>query len=108
MFTKCTSKLNPPAERLLLRGVIPLHRQPCLQQPKAKSELKAEAHAILSYVRFRVPLPSGLIETRLRKMKGIKEVTVNHVSHTFSISYDPSIVTIEKIRTLFRRPVSGF
>jgi len=31
-------------------------------------------------------------------MKGIKEVTINYVRHTVKIRYDPSIVTIEKIR----------
>jgi len=48
-------------------------------------------------------IPSGQVETRLRKLKGVKEVTVNHVSHTVKIRYDPSIVTIERIRTLINK-----
>jgi copper chaperone CopZ len=40
-------------------------------------------------------------------MKGVKEVTVNPVTDTVKISYDPSIVTIEKIRTFLKKPVSG-
>lgn len=69
--------------------------------------MKAEAHAILSYLRLGVTIPSGQIETRLRKLKGIKEFTINHVSHTVQIRYDPSIVKIEKIRTFLRKPVSS-
>ena len=69
--------------------------------------MKAEAHAILSYLRLGVLTPPGQIETELRKMIGIKEVTINVVSHTIKIRYDPSIVTIEKIRTFLKRPVSG-
>jgi hypothetical protein len=65
--------------------------------------LKAEAHAILSYLRPGMLTPSGQIETRLRKMRGVKELTINHVSHTVKIRYDPSIVTIEKIRTFLTR-----
>jgi len=69
--------------------------------------LKAEAHAILSYLRPGMLIPPGQIETELRKMEGIKEVAINVVSHTVKIRYDPSIVTIEKIRTFLRKPVSG-
>ncbi|HUK29448.1 MAG TPA: heavy-metal-associated domain-containing protein [Candidatus Acidoferrales bacterium] len=68
--------------------------------------MKAEARAILSYLRLDMPNPPRQIETRLRKMKGIKEVTINIVSHTVKIRYDPNIVTIEKIRAFLRKPVS--
>jgi copper chaperone CopZ len=40
-------------------------------------------------------------------MKGIKEVRINHVSHTVKIYYDPSIVTIEKIRMVLKGIGSG-
>lgn len=46
--------------------------------------------------------PSAKMETQLRKLKGIKEVTINYVSHTVKIRYDPSIVTIERIRALLK------
>lgn len=52
-------------------------------------------------------LPAEQIETGLRKMEGIKEVRINHVSHTVKIRYDPSIVTIEKIRTVLKGIGSG-
>jgi copper chaperone CopZ len=87
-------------------GVSSLLEQPRPQQTEPKGELKAEAHAILSYLRLDMLIPPGQIETQLRKMKGIEEVTINHVSHTIKIRYDPSIVTIEKIRTFLRKPVS--
>jgi len=50
-----------PAERLPC-GVSFLHREPRLQQSKAKSEFKAEAHAILSYHQLRMSIPSGQVE----------------------------------------------
>ena len=87
-----------------LRGASSLLQE---LRSKPKGELKAETHAILSCLRLGMLIPSGQVETRLRKMKGVKEVTVNHVSHTVKIRYDPSIVTIEKIRTFLRKPVSS-
>jgi len=102
----CTSQLNRPSERDFI-GVSSLPQERRFQQPKSKSESDDEAHAVLSYLRMDVSIPSGQIETRLRKLKGIKEAAVNHVSHTVKIHYDPSIVTREKIRTLLKKPVSG-
>ena len=69
--------------------------------------MKAVAVAVLYCLQLGMLIPSGKMEGRLRKMKGVKEVTVNLVSHTVKIRYDPSIVTIEKIRTFLRKPVSG-
>ena len=40
-------------------------------------------------------------------MKGIQEVKINHVSHTVKIHHDPSVVTIEKIRTVLKNAGSG-
>ena len=82
-----------------LRGASSLLQE---LRSKPKGEFKAEAHAILSCLRLGMLIPSGQVATRLRKMKGVKEVTVNHVSHTVKIRYDPTIVTIESIRTLFK------
>jgi len=90
-----------------LYGANSLLQEPSFQYPKQKGELKAEAHAILSYGRPGMRIPSRRIETRLRKMKGIKEVKINHVSHTVKIHYDPSVVTIEKIRTVLKNAGSG-
>jgi len=87
------SRRNPYSANSLLQ-------KPSFQYPKQEGEYKAEAHAILSYGQPGMRIPSRRIETRLRKMKGIKEVKINHVSRTVKIHYDPSVVTIEKIRTL--------
>jgi copper chaperone CopZ len=81
-------------------------QKPRFQQSKPKTELKAEARAILSF-RLGMLIPSRQIETRLRKMEGVKEVAINHVSHTIKIRYDPNIVTIERIRTLLAKRGSG-
>ena len=69
--------------------------------------MTAEARATLSCLRLGRGIPPGRIKTCLRKLKGIKEVAINHVTHTVKIRYDPSIVTIEKIRASLRRPVSS-
>jgi copper chaperone CopZ len=101
----CTSELN--SSRLgNLRGASSLLQEPCFQRSKPKGELKAEGRAILSCLRLGM-LPAGQIRSRLRKMEGIKEVRINHVSHTVKIRYDPSIVTIEKIRTVLKGMGSG-
>jgi hypothetical protein len=65
--------------------------------------LKSEAHTILSYLRPSLPIASGKIERRLRKLKGIRKITINHLSQTVKISYDPNAVTVEKIRSLLKK-----
>ena len=85
------------------RGSSSLLQKPRLRQPKPKHGLKAEAYAILSYLRLDMLIPLGQVETRLRKMKGIKEVTINHVSSTLKIRYDPSVLTAEKIRSVLKK-----
>jgi hypothetical protein len=95
-----------PTERNL-HGASSLPQEPRFQRPKPKAGLKSEAHAILSYLRLDMRIPSGQIETQLRKLKGIKDVTTNHVSHAVKIRYDPRIVTIEEIRTVLKNTRSG-
>ena len=61
--------------------------------------MKSDAYAILSFLRPESPIPSGKIERRLRKLKGVKEIAINPISHTVKIRYDPRLMTAEKMRS---------
>ena len=65
--------------------------------------MKSDAYAILSLLRPENPIPSGKIERQLRKLRGVKETTINPISHTVKIRYDPHIMTAEKMRSFIRR-----
>lgn len=64
--------------------------------------MNSDAYAILSFLRPENPIPSGKIERRLRKLKGVKEITINPISHTVKIRYDPHLMTAEKMRSAIR------
>jgi copper chaperone CopZ len=64
---------------------------------------KPEAHAILSYFKPGLMIPSGKLERELRKLHGINKIVINHLSHTVKIRYDPSVVTEQKIRAVLKR-----
>jgi copper chaperone CopZ len=46
---------------------------------------------------------SGRIERGLRQTEGIKEVTINPLTHTISIRYDPNEVTVKQIRSILKK-----
>jgi len=70
---------------------------------KPKHRLNSDAIAILSYLRPASPIPSGKIERELRKMKGVKEITINPLTYTVKIRYDPNVVSVEKMRLVLKR-----
>ena len=43
------------------------------------------------------------IERQLLKLKGVKEITINPISHTVKIRYDPHVMTAEKMRSAIRK-----
>lgn len=45
---------------------------------------------------------SGRIERGLRKIEGIKEVTINPFTHNVKVHYDPNRVTVKKIRVILK------
>ena len=59
------------------------------------------ACAVLSYLG-----PSGEVERELRKLNGIRKITINPLFGTVKIRYDPNITTVEKIRSVAKRPGS--
>jgi len=77
--------------------------EPHLQAPKPTNGSTAGAQAILHYLRLDMLVPPAKMDTRLRKLKGIKKVTINYVTHTVKIRYDPNTVTLEAIRTLLKK-----
>jgi hypothetical protein len=42
--------------------------------------------------------PSGKIERKLTKLKGIEHATINHLTHVVGVDYDPREITADKIR----------
>ena len=47
--------------------------------------------------------PSSQIERKLRKVSGIKKVTVDFVSNTVLVSYDPDQITTQDIRNFIEK-----
>ena len=68
--------------------------------------LNSDACLILTYFGPEIPIQSGRIERELRKLKGIKEITINHLTHTVKIRYDPKVITEEKMRSIIKRLAS--
>jgi copper chaperone CopZ len=84
-------------------GAEPMVQKTQLECSKSKDHLKSEANAILSYLRPGVVIPSGKLERQLHKLEGIKEVAINHLSHTVKIRYDPTVVTAETLRSVLKK-----
>ena len=42
---------------------------------------------------------SNIVEHKLRKLHGIKRVTVDYVTDTVLVDFDPEVVTTQAIRT---------
>lgn len=68
------------------------------------NRLKTDACAIISYQRQdNIPVPAGRLERELRDLEGVKEVTINHLTATVKIRYDPRLVTVERIRSILKK-----
>jgi hypothetical protein len=63
----------------------------------ATQSSKGEANAIFSLLHVDRSSTSK-IELRLRKVSGIRNVTVDFVANTVLVSYDPDQITIQDIR----------
>jgi len=46
--------------------------------------------------------PSGIIERALRTLKGVKNVSINHLAGTVWIAYDPTKITSREIRDFLK------
>lgn len=73
---------------------------------KAMSTIAAEgtkAKAIFSLFNLGCSSCSAVIERRLKKVPGIKNVAVNYVTDTVLVNYDPSQVSTEGIRDFLKK-----
>ena len=48
------------------------------------------------------PIPLSLLEEKLRNLKGVADAVVNPVLEKVTVEFNPSLITIEKIRTTLR------
>lgn len=46
---------------------------------------------------------SAIVERRLKKLSGIKDVTVNYVTDTVHVSYDPMKITTDDIHQFLKK-----
>ena len=60
----------------------------------------SEEHAILS---LPLSMPTGIAERELRTLKGVNEVSINHLKHTVHVTYDPTKTTSDKIRAFLKK-----
>jgi copper chaperone CopZ len=61
-------------------------------------ENRTTAKAIFSLFNLGCSACSGIIERRLRKLSGINGVTVDYVTDTVLVDYDPATITTDEIR----------
>lgn len=64
---------------------------------------RPRAQAIFSLFNLGCSSCSAIVERKLKKLAGIKNVTVNYVTDTVLVKYDSSQVTTEEIRTFIRK-----
>lgn len=64
------------------------------------STRRREEHAILS---LPLSIPAGIAERELRELKGVNEVSINHLTHMVHANYDPTKTTSDKIRALLNK-----
>jgi Cu+-exporting ATPase len=64
---------------------------------------QSEAKAIFSLFTLGCSSCSRIIERKLKKLPGIKDVAVNYVTDTVLVSYDPGWLTTEDIRAFMKK-----
>ena len=64
---------------------------------------KATAEAIFSLFNLGCSSCSGIIERKLKKLSGIKGVSVDYVTDTVLVDYDPAYLTAEDIRAFIKK-----
>lgn len=64
---------------------------------------EATAEAIFSLFTLGCSGCSGIIERKLKKLNGIKDVNVNYITDTVQVNYDPRRVTTEEIRDFLKK-----
>ncbi len=64
-----------------------------------RTSQQSKAQAIFSLFNLGCMSCTNIVEHKLRKFHGIKRVTVNYVTDTVLVDFDPEVVTTEAIRT---------
>lgn len=64
---------------------------------------KASARAIFSLYNLGCSSCSVVIERKLGKMSGIRDVAVNYVTDTVLVDFDPSLLTAEEVRGMIKK-----
>jgi len=67
------------------------------------AEVKPTATAIFSLFNLGCSECSGSVKRKLKKLAGIKTVTVNHATDTVLVNYDPRRVTTSDIRAFLMK-----
>jgi hypothetical protein len=67
---------------------------------KNEHTTQTEEHAILS---LPLSIPAGITERELRTLKGVNEVSINHLANTIKVTYDPTKTTSDKIRAFLNK-----
>ncbi len=66
---------------------------------KTEHTAHSEEHAILS---IPISIPAGIAERELRTLKGVNEVSINHLKYTVHVIYDPTKTSSDKIRAFIK------
>ncbi len=69
----------------------------------AMESKKASGQAIFSLFSLGCSSSSAVIERRLTKLPGVRDVTVNYITDTVLVNYDPRRVTTEDIRAFLKK-----
>lgn len=64
---------------------------------------KPAARAIFSLFNLGCSACSAVIEKKLKKLGGIRDVSVNYITDTILVDYDPSRLTSQDIRALIKK-----
>ena len=96
-FLNCSRRCGFDAVKTMLHEVGSLKR---------KNRRSSDACVILSSLSPATPIPSGEVERELRKLKGIRKITINPLFGTVKIRYDPNITTVEVMRSRLKRLLS--
>ena len=70
---------------------------------KDENTSRSEEHAILS---LPLSVPAGIAVRELRALKGVNEVSINHLKHTVHVIYDPTKISSDEIREFIKKLAS--
>jgi len=73
------------------------------KEPTQKERSKSDALAVLSFPKIGHEIPSRMLERQLRKLEGINEIIINPISRTVKVSYDPRVVSADKMRSVLKK-----